>query len=340
MTIRPCTPVSIRARGLFRAILGNRRACIVGDRVSIRARGLFRAIQPRLTLKFQDGQVSIRARGLFRAIQGANKGNNSPKEFQSAPGVYSGRYFEQYGCRFFCQDVSIRARGLFRAIPPQEQDPSGCILVSIRARGLFRAILTAGARSIGLYTCFNPRPGFIPGDTIFFNIDMIHLLRSFNPRPGFIPGDTRCGMDLWHSSTSFNPRPGFIPGDTSWLGTHTPPDMVVSIRARGLFRAIQVDPEGQSRNQRVSIRARGLFRAIQDLNRIFTVFAVCFNPRPGFIPGDTHPSSKGVIAGSVSIRARGLFRAIPVKGCFPSPHEQVSIRARGLFRAILYIRIK
>ena len=183
--------------------------------VSIRARGLFRAIQKGAHAHDIPLLVSIRARGLFRAILSVYGGKDGQRWFQSAPGVYSGRYILNHCEVVWHEFVSIRARGLFRAIPSSSPRCAGeldcfnprpgfipgdtpsltnlaliCRMVSIRARGLFRAIRSTWASTKNLPGTFQSAPGVYSG-RYSQRLPALAGQKSFNPRPGFIPGDRK-----------------------------------------------------------------------------------------------------------------------------------------------------
>ena len=85
--------------------------------------------------------------------------------------------------------------------------------------------------------CFNPHPGWLPGETrqcpsaktvspVSIRTRVGYRVRlprsrtqpagesSFNPHPGWLPGETRTSRDGALALASFNPHPGWLPGET------------------------------------------------------------------------------------------------------------------------------
>ena len=253
--------ISIRARGLFRAISLNRPVVFRSTDCFNPRPGFIPGDMPERALnKAGACVVSIRARGLFRAI--------------SRHGIV-GRARRV---------VSIRARGLFRAISGSGHSAALCQCVSIRARGLFRAICGQQASPVMPHQ-FQSAPGVYSGRYL-----KLHQARTsvgqFQSAPGVYSGRYTDERSAAASRMGFNPRPGFIPGDISGAAG-CEGSAGVSIRARGLFRAIRGYHRASGlRHQFQS--APGVYSGRYRRNRQPAQHAVCrFNPRPGFIPGDT-----------------------------------------------------
>ena len=140
-TRRSFFDVSIHARHFCRAIPDDRDDCAIPVRVSIHARHFCRAIPHSFLHISPYSRVSIHARHFCRAIRQVQAKLTPSEVFQSTPGISAGRYL---GIVNNADNPFV-----FQSTPG--------ISAGRYSRREFRQ---------APHKCFNPRPAFLPGDTL------------------------------------------------------------------------------------------------------------------------------------------------------------------------------
>jgi len=284
---------------------------------------------PLVEVVVADQLVSIRARHRWRAILSSANSRAELTLFQSAPAIDGGRSA--------CALGAFRHSAGFNPRPPSMAGDPGSMQGTCWGGQFQSAPAIDGGRSAGR-RCqgasrrrFNPRPPSMAGDpwpshhlqlTGHVSIRARHrwraiqgspargwMKRMFQSAPAIDGGrSVVCGVPAARRK-SFNPRPPSMAGDPRVLAAAIG-YLMVSIRARHRWRAIQQQAREAESALTVSIRARHRWRAI-----------------PHHKLGGDHFTA-------VSIRARHRWRAILRPVLRGTGVVFVSIRARHRWRAI------